>query len=477
MKLDSTLIRRAQAGARSARRLRSTRPELSCLEERSLPSTTSAIQSTHGLSAASKSHVAETSSSALPAVRGQSAVASLTPIERLAYYDPTSTTGQYFTPVSPNDPRLVGKDVYVLVHGYAPGYRDWVTNAADMGHFVLKWWQTIPADYAGGANNPTYKMIKSYAGTKPGDSSGPVSPWLLDGHSVSPAGQKTFVVSANGLAEDLMASDPNAAVLAYTWLDNSATSAASVTIKGLPFQVPLDAYKSEAMTTLNGERLAVGLEQALGSQTHFGGQLQLIGHSHGSKVATVAAVALTHDTVDPLHVNQLTILDSPESNSGALGTVGFSLAKLGATNDNWYFLQDLNISKNPSGTNLRGQLHLGARRTLQRHFIPEFEFDVEERRRRASSPLAGPGQRPSQRAQLRSLLVRRIVGAGTHQRQQRRQRVVASVEEFQRQCSVFQLPMADVAHLQKQRRESVLSFSTAGSFKQSDFRFRNPEAW
>src|SRR5207249_2509567 len=113
--------------------------------------------------------------------------------------------------------------------------------------------------------DPAYMRIRSWAGTAPGDATGPVSPWLLDGHSVTPAGQQEFVVSANGLAEDILASDKNAVVLAYSWLDDSATSAAMITIKGLPFQIPLDAYKSEAMTTLNGERLAAGLAQALGT--------------------------------------------------------------------------------------------------------------------------------------------------------------------------------------------------------------------
>ena len=216
---------------------------------------------------------------------------------------------------------------------------------------VLKWWQTIPSDYVGGTKNAAYIKIRSWAGTKPGDNSGAMSPWLLDGHSVTYGKKKTFVVSANGLAEDLMASDPNAAVLAYSWLDDSATSAAMIKIKGTPLQIPLDAYKSEAYTTLNGERLADGLEQALGSESQFGGKLQLIGHSHGSKVATVAAVALTHDTPDPIDVNQLTILDSPESDSGTVaGAIGFTLAELRATNDNWYFLQDLDISKYPSAT-------------------------------------------------------------------------------------------------------------------------------
>ncbi len=73
----------------------------------------------------------------------------------------------------------------------------------------------------------------------------------------------------------------------------------------------------------------------------------MIGHSHGSKVATVAAVALTHAPT-PVTVNQLTILDSPESDAGDTGYTGALLAEIGATNDNWFFLQDLKTSKTPS---------------------------------------------------------------------------------------------------------------------------------
>ena len=82
-------------------------------------------------------------------------------------------------------------------------------------------------------------------------------------------------------------------------------------------------------------------------KAQFRGKLQLIGHSHGSKVATVAAVALT-DAANPITVNQLTILDSPESSDTDLG---YLVAAEGASNNDWYFLQDLNINRaDPSAT-------------------------------------------------------------------------------------------------------------------------------
>ena len=80
--------------------------------------------------------------------------------------------------------------------------------------------------------------------------------------------------------------NPHAVVLAYSWLDGAATSGALDPTYGIPTQ----GYLSEAATELNGERLAAALEQLTGGSLK--GSLQLIGHSHGSKVATVAAVAL-----------------------------------------------------------------------------------------------------------------------------------------------------------------------------------------
>jgi hypothetical protein len=264
----------------------------------------------------------ESTPAALAALASPADTPTLTPIERLAYfnYDPATGQGQ-FVPVTPDDPRLVGKDVYVLVHGWAPGYIDWVNAAAAEGQ-VLEWWQTFP-------DQPGYNAAIS-------GGLGPASPWLLDGHTES-----SIVVSSKGMAQDILASDPNAAVLAYSWIDDSATAVSSST------GVPEDAYLSEAKTTLNGERLAVALEEVLGPEGQFQGKLQLIGHSHGSKVATVAAVALGKAS-SPITVNQLTILDSPESSDTNLGYV---LAEEGASNNNWYFVQNLNINRqDPSAT-------------------------------------------------------------------------------------------------------------------------------
>src|SRR5262249_42864244 len=150
--------------------------------------------------------------------------------------------------------------------------------------YVLTWWDTFLPERPG-------SVPASVAAE---------SSWLLKGHSHQDWPGSNVVESTAGLAWDLThfgnpnsnaKLDPNAVVLAYTWIDDSATSNASTW-----YGVPTQGFKSEARTTLNGQRLAVALEQVLGTDAQFHevqngqsqGKLQLIGHSHGSKVVTVA---------------------------------------------------------------------------------------------------------------------------------------------------------------------------------------------
>ncbi len=106
----------------------------------------------------------------------------------------------------------------------------------------------------------------------------------------------------------------------------------------LDTKIPEESYHSEALTTLNGERMASAIEMALGNS--FSGKLQLVGHSHGSKVVSVAAAALQQAKM-PL--NEVTLLDSPEDDVTVVGD---------AANYNWYFLKDLTTlnRSNPAGT-------------------------------------------------------------------------------------------------------------------------------
>lgn len=325
------------------RKRRSTRVEVLHLEDRALLSGTPAFDLAHRFLTPVHSRVVDSSSfGPLSAPKVAAPAPTLTPIQRLGYYDPVTRRFKPLVNV-PNYANLLhGKDVYVLVHGWAPGYTDWVKAYAQKYHKVLEWWQTIPSNYQGGTGNKMYQSIKSLDTS----GAGPESPWLLNGYP-TPVTRTSTIVSAGGLAHDLVATDPKAVVLAYSWLDDSATSNKTITIPvlGYNLSIPQDAYHSEALTTVNGARLAVALEQVLGPDARFGGKLQLIGHSHGSKVVTVAANLLT--TASPanrLTVNQLTTLDSPESDSYG----GSLLAEAGATNDNWYFMQDLNINQHPS---------------------------------------------------------------------------------------------------------------------------------
>ncbi|WP_406694170.1 VCBS repeat-containing protein [Singulisphaera sp. Ch08] len=244
---------------------------------------------------------------------------SLPVIQRLAYFDPNL---KQFVPVQADDPRLVGKDISVIVHGWAPGYQGWVNYEATQKNHVLKWWETDPSQ-------PGYDP--SWTAMNP---QGPASDWLLHGETVSTL-LNTTVVSAVGLAQSILSRidpselagrpiDPNTVVLAYSWTDDSATPTWDI----LDTKIPEQAYKSEALTTLNGERLASALESVLG--TAFTGKLQLVGHSHGSKVVSVAATALQQAK---MRVDQVTLLDSPEDDVTVVGD---------AANYNWFFLKNLN---------------------------------------------------------------------------------------------------------------------------------------
>lgn len=238
-------------------------------------------------------------------------------LERLAQYlpdDPSdlaSTKGR-FVPVTAGS--IDGdKNVYYISHGWAPGYRDWVNKYIDT--HVLKWWETA------GYNNTAYPA--------PSPNPGPDSTWLYSGYSYPPSGDDTITISPEGgLAAQILKADPKAVVIAYSWIDDSATTSA------LSNAIPLQAYLSEALTNINGLRLAEAVKESLGAG--FTGKIHLMGHSHGSKVVTVAAVAL--EQAGGHMADQLTIFDSPESQL---------TDELNATNYLWNFIPQLTISKTP----------------------------------------------------------------------------------------------------------------------------------
>ena len=90
-------------------------------------------------------------------------------------------------------------------------------------------------------------------------------------------------------------------------MDNSAT----ISTSGDDWNTWAEAAYSEAYTNLNGLRLSDAIDQALSSNfsSNANNKIHLIGHSHGTKVATVAALDLLDKQIA---VNHLTTCDSPE---------------------------------------------------------------------------------------------------------------------------------------------------------------------
>jgi len=227
-------------------------------------------------------------------------------LERLARYVYIDATHSQYVPVTAGSINA-DQHVYVITHGWAPGYRDWVNKYIDT--HVLKWWETA------GYGDQSYPA--------PSPSPGADSIWMFQGYSES----GVTISPDGGLAKQITDADPKAVVLAYSWIDDSATTST------LDNAIPEQAYLSEALTNINGFRMAAAIQQALGSD--FDGKLHLMGHSHGSKVATLAAVALTQEgrTVD-----QLTTFDSPEI---------AATDELNASNFLWNYFPQLNVSKTP----------------------------------------------------------------------------------------------------------------------------------
>ena len=115
--------------------------------------------------------------------------------------------------------------------------------------------------------------------------------------------QTPFTVNATGVLQSIAALDPEATILAYSWLDDSATDAGITNLA--------EVNQSEAYTHVNGRRLANALNLAIApSFWERPGTLRIVGHSHGSKVATVAALTLQQQGRKVAH---LTICDAPES--------------------------------------------------------------------------------------------------------------------------------------------------------------------
>jgi pimeloyl-ACP methyl ester carboxylesterase len=107
-----------------------------------------------------------------------------------------------------------------------------------------------------------------------------------------------WIESFQPIADAIQEKAPNNHVLAYSWIDDSAKLSPSI---------------SRASTYMHGEKLSQAL-QDLGITTDT--QLHLLGHSHGARVATVAAIELENSGYQ---VHHLTLWDSPELGPGGIG--------------------------------------------------------------------------------------------------------------------------------------------------------------
>ncbi len=228
---------------------------------------------------------------------------------------------------------LQNTNVYVVTHGWAPGWDPAVQRA---GSNIL-WWST-----AAGVDPKTYGPCTTSTCLWPSD-------WAWTANSTTYNGMP-FVVSNGGLLAAISLNDPDALVLAYSWLDDSGTDGG--TVANLTC-----AYISQGYTNLNGLRLAAGLRTILGDsfwQPSNNNSLHLIGHSHGSKVVTTAAWALQKNG---LRVDQLTLLDSPEN---------FDTREDGAANFNWLYLGDMTIGTQPTKTDPKS--------VFVDNYVSEFSF-------------------------------------------------------------------------------------------------------
>ncbi|MFM8986451.1 MAG: DUF4214 domain-containing protein, partial [Planctomycetia bacterium] len=181
------------------------------------------------------------------------------PLDRLQRYNPA--TKKFDLPVtagSISSNLLAPRNLYVYCHGWSPGDSQQVLLGSTPGN-PLKSWNATP----------------------------PVPEWLFDA---------TPEVSLAGLAQSIVDADPTAIVVAYSWIDLSAT--ASLSGEGtLESIVRSLAYvgRSESRTQWAGLMLAEALEQAIAPSFYgeFGkGLVHILGHSHGAKVATVATLEM-----------------------------------------------------------------------------------------------------------------------------------------------------------------------------------------
>lgn len=216
-----------------------------------------------------------TGSSASPAPVGvpsseQNNVSPYPVIERLGRWN-----GSEFVAVQPA--QISGGTVIAMSHGWAPGFEAVYNQLQVDSEALVTFWNPGIADPATGV-----------------------------------AAAKRF----EELAAALQTADPDAQILMFSWIDQSATA--------------LDVFAAaaaERAAEVNGHRLATAIDEVLDDGfVDNGGRLHLIGHSFGANVAATAATAVS---VTPM---QLSLFDSPETGlarfGGAANTLQYKLIRL-----------------------------------------------------------------------------------------------------------------------------------------------------
>jgi hypothetical protein len=122
-----------------------------------------------------------------------------------------------------------------------------------------------------------------------------------DGATVAPAWE-SHAQWYTRIASSLHAEDPDVVVVGYDWMEGAATES------------KLTPRLSRANTDVAGYVLGMTLKEV----AHDAASIEVIGHSHGSRVAVKAAAALEEVGVP---IASITLLDSPESPQSVAGVV------------------------------------------------------------------------------------------------------------------------------------------------------------
>jgi probable HAF family extracellular repeat protein len=217
------------------------------------------------------------------------------PIDCLRKWNNTTST---WDQVMPGD--LSSKNVHVIVHGWGAGLREFTNNG---GHI---WNANDPLNQKP-TNQDGYDMITDMATAINSKSSGDI-------------------------------------VVAFDWLDRSATDSDS----------PHEAWKSRAEVDGIACLLKSSLDSACSFSTGFTGKLQLIGFSHGARVAAKATETLYNGgNSGSIVVNQLTLCDSPDNDVSGIPVPELKDWKIqwhGAENNLGDILKNLPIGRTPGTT-------------------------------------------------------------------------------------------------------------------------------